>query len=110
MLRGCVDASKDVGALPGWRWRLALPRDVMIVGDPLPIRCKYIDVCFALRPNFTFSRGHYVGIHSSGFRDFLLKPQLVRAIVDCGFEHPSEGESGAPCSPLFSLSSTWYQA
>lgn len=35
-------------------------------------------------------KGHYVGIHSSGFRDFLLKPQLLRAIVDCGFEHPSE--------------------
>ena len=33
----------------------------------------------------------YVGIHSTGFRDFLLKPELLRAIVDCGFEHPSEG-------------------
>ena len=33
----------------------------------------------------------YVGIHSSGFKDFLLKPELIRAIVDCGFEHPSEG-------------------
>ena len=33
----------------------------------------------------------YVGIHSSGFRDFLLKPELLRAIADCGFEHPSEG-------------------
>jgi len=36
-------------------------------------------------------RGTYVSIHSSGFRDFLLKPELLRAIVDCGFEHPSEG-------------------
>ncbi|KAK4375231.1 hypothetical protein RND71_005908 [Anisodus tanguticus] len=35
----------------------------------------------------------YVGIHSSGFRDFLLKPELLRAIVDSGFEHPSEGKS-----------------
>ena len=26
----------------------------------------------------------------SGFKDFLLKPELLRAIVDCGFEHPSE--------------------
>ena len=33
----------------------------------------------------------FVGIHSSGFKDFLLKPELLRAIVDCGFEHPSEG-------------------
>ena len=38
----------------------------------------------------------YVGIHSTGFRDFLLKPELLRAIVDCGFEHPSEGASHPP--------------
>lgn len=25
-------------------------------------------------------------------RDFLLKPELLRAISDLGFEHPSEGE------------------
>lgn len=36
-------------------------------------------------------KGTYASIHSSGFRDFLLKPELLRAIVDCGFEHPSEG-------------------
>lgn len=41
-----------------------------------------------------FFRG-YVGIHSSGFRDFLLKPELLRAIVDSGFEHPSEGKLSA---------------
>jgi len=35
-------------------------------------------------------RGHYVGIHSSGFKDFILKPELLRAVIDCGFEHPSE--------------------
>ena len=35
-------------------------------------------------------KGSYVGIHSSGFRDFLLKPDLMRAVTDCGFEHPSE--------------------
>ena len=27
-------------------------------------------------------KGNYVSIHSSGFRDFLLKPELLRAIVD----------------------------
>jgi hypothetical protein len=37
------------------------------------------------------TKGSYVGIHSTGFRDFLLKPELLRAITDCGFEHPSEG-------------------
>lgn len=35
-------------------------------------------------------KGSYAGIHSSGFKDFLLKPELLRAVVDCGFEHPSE--------------------
>ena len=37
------------------------------------------------------TKGSYVGVHSSGFRDFLLRPELVKAITDCGFEHPSEG-------------------
>eukprot|EP00931_Biecheleriopsis_adriatica_P050970 TRINITY_DN2952_c0_g1_i1.p1 TRINITY_DN2952_c0_g1~~TRINITY_DN2952_c0_g1_i1.p1 ORF type:complete len:435 (-),score=121.80 TRINITY_DN2952_c0_g1_i1:31-1335(-) len=30
------------------------------------------------------------GITASGFKDFLLKPELMKAIVECGFEHPSE--------------------
>jgi len=33
-------------------------------------------------------KGAYVSVHSSGFRDF--QPEILRAIVDCGFEHPSE--------------------
>lgn len=37
-------------------------------------------------------KGSYVSIHSTGFRDFLLKSELLRAISDCGFEHPSEGK------------------
>jgi hypothetical protein len=32
----------------------------------------------------------YTGVHSAGFKDLLLKPELQRAIIDCGFEHPSE--------------------
>lgn len=39
----------------------------------------------------TDKKGSYAGIHTTGFRDFLLKPELLRAIADCGFEHPSEG-------------------
>ena len=52
---------------------------------------------------------NFSGIHSTGFRyflylhimlasqkkncrDFLLKPELLRAISDLGFEHPSEGK------------------
>uniref|UniRef100_A0A667X1H3 RNA helicase n=1 Tax=Myripristis murdjan TaxID=586833 RepID=A0A667X1H3_9TELE len=42
-------------------------------------------------------KGSYVSIHSSGFRDFLLKPELLRAIVDCGFEHPSEVKGQGHC-------------
>ena len=42
----------------------------------------------------------YVGIHSSGFRDFLLKPELLRAIVDSGFEHPSEGVHRSVIPPI----------
>ncbi|KAI9817582.1 MAG: Suppressor of the cold-sensitive snRNP biogenesis mutant brr1-1 [Pycnora praestabilis] len=40
-------------------------------------------------------KGSYVGIHSTGFRDFLLKKELTRAITDCGFEHPSEVQQAA---------------
>ncbi|CAO2183700.1 unnamed protein product [Urochloa humidicola] len=47
----------------------------------------------------------YVGIHSSGFRDFLLKPELLRAIQDCGFEHPSEGINS---SDIFFWRRIWY--
>eukprot|EP00252_Welwitschia_mirabilis_P017912 TRINITY_DN3992_c0_g2_i3.p1 TRINITY_DN3992_c0_g2~~TRINITY_DN3992_c0_g2_i3.p1 ORF type:complete len:275 (-),score=60.89 TRINITY_DN3992_c0_g2_i3:216-1040(-) len=43
-----------------------------------------------IRSNGETAKKGYVGIHSSGFRDFLLKPELLRAIVDSGFEHPSE--------------------
>ena len=64
-------------------------------------------------------KGNYVSIHSSGFRDFLLKPEVLRAIVDCGFEHPSEVQH--ECIPqvksrhltipqlqvVFRLSSVW---
>jgi len=44
----------------------------------------------AEEPNKKDVKGTYVSIHSSGFKDFLLKPELLRAIMDCGFEHPSE--------------------
>jgi len=37
-------------------------------------------------------KGSYVGIHATTFKDLLLKPELMKAIVDCAFEHPSEGK------------------
>lgn len=39
-------------------------------------------------------KDQYVGLHGSGFRDFMLKPEIMRAIADCAFEHPSTGEWG----------------
>jgi len=50
----------------------------------------YFNLLRCARFFFATSRGSYVGIHSAGFRDFLLKPEILRAIQDCGFEHPSE--------------------
>jgi len=47
------------------------------------------------------TRGSYVGIQSAGFRDFLLKPELLLAITDCGFEHPSEVQQ--ECIPQAAL-------
>lgn len=41
------------------------------------------------QPEQKEKKGH-VGIHSSGFKDFLLKPELLQAINKHGFEHPSE--------------------
>ena len=29
-------------------------------------------------------------IHASGFKDFILKPECLRAVVDCGVKHPFE--------------------
>ena len=40
-------------------------------------------------------KGTYVSIHSSGFRDFLLKPEVLKAISDCGFEHPVKFNTNA---------------
>ncbi|XP_067643132.1 ATP-dependent RNA helicase WM6-like [Eurosta solidaginis] len=39
---------------------------------------------------WTDVKGYYASIHSLGFRNFLLKPEILQAIADCGFEHPSE--------------------
>ena len=38
-------------------------------------------------------KGTHVSFHMSGFRDFLLKPELLHAIGDRGFEHPSAGSA-----------------
>ena len=35
----------------------------------------------------------YSSIHSTSFKDHMLKFELLRALQDCGFEHPSEGKT-----------------
>eukprot|EP00694_Reclinomonas_americana_P003437 EC790046.1.p3 GENE.EC790046.1~~EC790046.1.p3 ORF type:complete len:98 (+),score=27.73 EC790046.1:3-296(+) len=37
----------------------------------------------------------YAGVSTSFFRDFSLKPEILRAITDKGWEAPSEGEQRA---------------
>ena len=49
-----------------------------------------IDVEVTSSNNKSNKKGSYAGIHSSGFRDFLLKSELLSAVTACGFEHPSE--------------------
>lgn len=48
-------------------------------------------------------KGSYAGIHACGFPDFLLKEELLRAVTDCGFEHPSEVQQ--ECIPQACLGS-----
>lgn len=40
-------------------------------------------------------KGSYAGVGTVSFRDMLLKEQLLRAIGDAGFEHPSEVQQNA---------------
>lgn len=35
-------------------------------------------------------RDVYTSVHTTSFEDLLLLPELLRAIANCGFEHPSE--------------------
>ena len=45
-------------------------------------------------------RGHFVGVHSSSFRDFMLKPELLRCVVVCGRRGvrraPAPGRASCP--------------
>lgn len=41
---------------------------------------------------YDFYRGHYAGVGGSGFQSFFLKDEIMKAISECGFEHPSEGK------------------
>jgi ATP-dependent RNA helicase UAP56/SUB2 len=43
----------------------------------------------------TNTGGGYSTLHSTGFKDFLLKAELLRAISEAGFEHPSEVQVNA---------------
>ena len=76
-----IDYEEDAPEQPS----LAAPVPIATNGDAAPGESK--------------SLNSYVGVHSTGFRDFLLKPELLRAISDLGFEHPSEGQSVPPFVP-----------
>ena len=41
---------------------------------------------------------NYTGVHSTSFKDMLLKPELLQATTDCGFEHPSDVQQ--KCIPV----------
>jgi len=43
----------------------------------------------------TTTGGTLSNLHSTGFKDFLLKAELIRAISEAGFEHPSEVQVNA---------------
>jgi hypothetical protein len=69
-------------------------------GGVLFLTCTRDDDLNNSRPHCFFPTLHdsqlgkgYTAVHASGFRDFLLKPELLSAIRDCAFEHPSEGGS-----------------
>jgi len=40
-------------------------------------------------------RGSYAGANTISFKDMLLKEPILRAISECGFEHPSEVQQSA---------------
>ena len=41
-------------------------------------------------------KGHLVGMHTTTFKDFMLKEELLQSITRNGFEHPSQGELQYP--------------
>jgi ATP-dependent RNA helicase UAP56/SUB2 len=45
----------------------------------------------------------YSGISSSAFKDFLLKPEINRALIDAAFEHPSEIQQEAIPSAIMGM-------
>ncbi|KAL7748439.1 Suppressor of the cold-sensitive snRNP biogenesis mutant brr1-1 [Sorochytrium milnesiophthora] len=44
----------------------------------------------AVNGNEQKAKGSYATISAQSFRDFMLKPELARAVTECGFEHPSQ--------------------
>lgn len=51
-------------------------------------------------------RGHYAGVGGSGFQSFFLKDEIMKAISECGFEHPSEGK--IKCMIMISSTKSMY--
>lgn len=65
----------------------------MLVSTPLDLGMSKLSFrLVSALPESPVSFPHVADIHFSTCRDFLLKQELLRAISDLGFEHPSEGE------------------
>jgi len=45
--------------------------------------------------NTTGADNKGLGLRTTGFKDFFLRPELLRAIGEAGFEHPSEVQQEA---------------
>ncbi|KNE70303.1 hypothetical protein AMAG_14450 [Allomyces macrogynus ATCC 38327] len=68
---------------------------------PVTAAAAVQDAADGAAPGGKDAKGSYVGIHATSFRDFLLKPELLRAITDCGFEHPSEVQQETISQAIF---------
>ncbi|XP_044424114.1 DEAD-box ATP-dependent RNA helicase 15-like [Triticum aestivum] len=57
---------------------------------------KAVDAAAKPAAGHAAARKGNVGSHSSGFTDFFLKPELLRAIQDCGLETRTNAWSSVP--------------
>ncbi|MES1914654.1 MAG: hypothetical protein MHM6MM_006702 [Cercozoa sp. M6MM] len=46
-------------------------------------------------------KGSHAGVQARSFKELLLKPELLSALADCGFEHPSEVQQQAIREAIF---------
>ena len=78
--------------IPDARRDSKLERELKHGEDPVnevdPSRQKYDVSPRAPRTRRSNRLRSRISFHASDLRDLLLKPELLRAIIDCGFERP----------------------